>query len=54
MPDPGTVCEADLAPFDSFDIPSPKEHTSDTNSLNDDLDTALLNLMRAPIIPALF
>lgn len=54
MPADGTVCEADLVPFERFELPSPTESTVKFSSLNEDLDLALLHLVLAPSVPASF
>jgi TAP-like protein len=54
LPVPGTVCEADLVPFESFEIPPLKEDIARASDLDYDIDSALLHLMLAPMMPASF
>lgn len=48
------MCDADLVPFEKFELPSPKEGIVGFNNLDEDLDLALLHLVLAPSIPASF
>jgi hypothetical protein len=50
LPAAGTICDADLMPFDKFNVTEGADGILDIQNSDENLDIALINLMLAPVM----
>jgi hypothetical protein len=50
LPAAGTICDADLIPFDKFNVTEGADRNLDIENSDENLDIALINLMLAPVM----